>query len=263
MRRGPQRHEGALLRIYRRLEARFGHAGWWPGESPFEVCVGAILVQNTSWANVERALDALRRRGLLSFEALRRVPASRLETLLRPSGTFRVKAQRLRAFLAFLGSEYGGRVGAMRAEAPERLRKGLLAVSGIGPETADSIALYAAGQPLFVVDAYTRRVFSRLGLLRGDEPYDEARHFFMDRLPRDASLYNDYHAQVVRLGKDVCRSRPRCRECPLDDLCPKRDVIPRAVSGRRPRNLRVIPRRSGHVGRRGIRRRRPSQETAC
>ncbi len=127
----------------------------------------------------------------------------------------------------------------MRTEEPSLLRRKLLAVSGIGPETADSIVLYAAGHPVFVVDAYTRRVFARLGMLRGRESYAEVQRFFEDRLPRDAALYNDYHAQIVRLGKDVCRARPRCAECPLDDLCPK--------------NPPVIPRRSGRVGRRGIR----------
>jgi endonuclease-3 related protein len=214
----------APRRVYRRLRARFGHAGWWPGQSPFEVCVGAILVQNTAWANVERTLEALRRRGLLSFAALDPLSPARLAPLLRPAGTFRVKARRLRAFLDFLATAYGGRVEAMRAEAPRALRLKLLAVPGVGPETADSIALYAAGHPLFVVDAYTRRVFARLGRLRGDESYDEAQRFFEERLPRDAALYNDYHAQLVRLGKDHCRPRPRCSTCPLDDLCPKRGV---------------------------------------
>ena len=208
-----------LLRVYRRLRARFGHARWWPGESPFEVCVGAILVQNTAWANVERALHRLRRRRLLSFRALNRLPASRLAPLVRSSGTFRVKARRLRAFLDFLAAEYRGRVEAMRGEEPSLLRRKLLAVPGIGPETADSIALYAAGHAVFVVDAYTRRVFARLGLLRGDESYAEVQRFFEDRLPRDAGLYNDYHAQIVRLGKDVCRTRPRCPECPLAEIC--------------------------------------------
>ena len=237
MRQDLPREPRAFLRaVYQRLRARFGHAGWWPGDSPFEVCVGAILVQNTAWANVERTLDGLRRRRLLSFRALHRLSASRLAPLLRSSGTFRVKARRLRAFLDFLASEYGGRVEAMRADEPKHLRLKLLAVSGIGPETADSIALYAVRHPVFVVDAYTRRVFGRLGLLRGTEPYAEVQRLFEHRLPRDAALYNDYHAQVVRLGKDVCRTRPRCAECPLDDLCPKHDVIPRAVSGRRPRN---------------------------
>ena len=224
-----------LLRVYRRLRDRYGHAGWWPGESSFEVCVGAILVQNTAWANVERTLASLRRRGLLSFEALDRRPPSRLAPLLRSSGTFRVKARRLRAFLDFLGAEYGGQVEGMRAERPEALRRKLLAVPGIGPETADSIALYAAGKPLFVVDAYTRRVFSRLGLSgsgsRGDGPhgarpdaYDHLQRFLTDHLPRRPALYNDYHAQLVRLGQEACRPRPRCAECPLDDLCPKQGV---------------------------------------
>jgi endonuclease-3 related protein len=135
-----------------------------------------------------------------------------------------VKARRLRAFLDFLGSEYGGRVEMMGAESTRELRAKLLAVSGIGPETADSIALYAASHPVFVVDAYTRRVVSRLGLLRGDESYAEIQRFFEDRLPRDPDLLGDYHAQLVRLGKDHCRPRPRCPGCPLDDLCPRRGV---------------------------------------
>ena len=213
-----------MLRLYARLRTRFGHAGWWPGESAFEVCVGAILVQNTAWANVERTLESLRRRRRLSFRALDGLPASRLAPLLRSSGTFRVKARRLRAFLDFLGSEYEGRVEAMKAERPEELRRKLLAVPGIGPETADSIALYAAGHPVFVVDAYTRRIFARLGLLSGDESYSDVQRLFMDRLPRDPGLYNDYHAQLVRLAKDHCRPRPRCDGCPLDDLCSKRGL---------------------------------------
>jgi endonuclease-3 related protein len=226
------------------LRARYGHARWWPGDSSFEVCVGAILVQNTAWANVERTLSSLRQRGLLSFGPLRRRPPSRLAPLLRSSGTVRVKARRLRAFLDFLGSEYGGKVEAMAGEDPARLREKLLAVAGIGPETADSIALYAAGHPFFVVDAYARRVFSRLGLLPGEDradrarpgssgegprgtrpkAYDQVQRFLMDRLPRDAALFNDYHAQLVRVGQEACRPRPRCAECPLDDLCPKRGV---------------------------------------
>jgi endonuclease-3 related protein len=224
--------------VYRRLRARYGHAGWWPGDSSFEICVGAILVQNTAWANVERTLDVLRRRRLLSFRALDRLSAARLAPLLRSSGTFRVKARRLRAFLDFLSAEYGGEPEAMRGEEPSRLRENLLTVVGIGPETADSISLYAAGHPVFVVDAYTRRVFSRLGLLAGEDrpgraratsagpgAYDQVQRFLMDRLPRDAALYNDYHAQLVRLGKEHCRPRPRCAECPLDDLCPKRGLL--------------------------------------
>jgi endonuclease-3 related protein len=215
----------SLRAIYRRLVRHFGPAGWWPGETPFEVCLGAILVQNTSWTNVERALECVRGAGRLSFEGLSALSAARIAALIRPSGTFRVKAARVRAFLDFLGSAYGGRVEAMRAEDPWVLRRRLLGVHGIGPETADSIALYAAGQPLFVVDAYTRRAFTRLGLLQsGALGYDEVQRFFMDRLPRDAALFNDYHAQIVRLGKEICRPRPRCGACPLETICPKRGV---------------------------------------
>ncbi len=214
----------SLRRVYRLLLARNGHAGWWPGESPFEVCVGAILVQNTSWSNVERALSRLRSRGLLEFAPLHRLSAARLAALIRPSGYFRVKARRLRAFLDFLAARYGGRVEAMRGEEPLELRRALLGVPGIGRETADSIALYAAGLPLFVVDAYTRRVFGRLGLVSGDEPYDDLQRFFTLRLPADTALFNDFHAQVVLLAKDVCRKRPRCMICPLSGLCPRRGV---------------------------------------
>jgi len=213
-----------LLAVYRRLVRRFGHAAWWPGESAFEVCLGAILVQNTSWTNVERALDRLRAAGRLSYEGLGGLSAARIAPLIRSSGTYRVKAARVRAFLDFLGQVYGGRVEAMAAEDPWVLRRRLLAVHGIGRETADSIVLYAAGLPLFVVDAYTRRIFSRLGLLDGRPSYDRVQRFFMDRLPADAALFNDYHAQIVRLGKDVCRPRPRCAACPLDAVCPKRGV---------------------------------------
>jgi len=213
-----------LRRVYRRLRRHFGHAGWWPGETPFEVCLGAILTQNTSWTNVEKALAVLRRCGRLSYERLRSLPPSRIAPLIRSSGYYNVKARRVKAFLDFLGREYGGRVERMAGEGPWALRVKLLAVDGIGRETADSIVLYAAELPLFVVDAYTRRIFARLGLLRGDEPYDEVQDFFMRRLGSDAVLYNDYHAQIVRLGKDVCRPHPRCGECPLEGICPRRGV---------------------------------------
>jgi endonuclease-3 related protein len=211
-------------RVYDLLLARYGPAGWWPGESAFEVCVGAILTQNTAWSNVEKTLHALRTRGLLSFERLFRVPAAKLGPLLRSSGTFNVKARRLRAFLVFLAAEYQGRVEGMRAEKPEDLRRKLLAVPGIGPETADVIALYAAGHALFVVDAYTRRIAARLGWLRDEESYDDAQRFFTRRLPGDARLFNDYHAQLVRLAKEHCRKRPSCARCPLETKCPKRGL---------------------------------------
>jgi endonuclease-3 related protein len=152
------------------------------------------------------------------------VPPRCLASLLRSSGTYNVKARRVGAFLRFLGAEYGGSVEAMKVEDAGTLRRKLLTVAGIGPETADSMALYAAGKPLFVVDAYTRRIFARLGHLAGGETYDDAQRYFMRRLPRDATLFNDFHAQLVRLGKDHCRVRPRCPGCPLDGVCEKRGV---------------------------------------
>ena len=176
-----------IAEVYRRLRAHQGPARWWPGKSPFEVCLGAILTQNTAWSNVEKALAVLRARGLLSYEALCDLPPAELAPLIRPSGCFNVKARRVRAFLDFLGREYGGKVEAMAGEGPRALRAKLLAVSGIGRETADSIALYAAGRPLFVIDAYTRRVFARLGLFRGDERLHgrpAPRRRALQRLPR-------------------------------------------------------------------------------
>lgn len=213
-----------LLRIYRILRSRHGPSGWWPARTGFEVCLGAILTQNTAWTNVERALRALRARRLLSWRALSTLTPARLAPVIRSAGTFRVKARRVAAFVEFLGRDYGGRVAAMRREEPRALRAKLLSVDGIGLETADSIALYAAAQPLFVVDAYTRRVFGRLGFLGGGETYDEIQRFFMDALPRDAALFGDYHAQIVRLAKTACRARPLCDTCPLDGLCPRRGV---------------------------------------
>jgi endonuclease III related protein len=210
--------------VYQRLRRRFGPAGWWPARTRFEVCLGAILTQNTAWPNVEKALAALRSRGWLSYRALRGLSSGRLAPALRSAGTFRVKARRVAAFVDFLGSEYAGRVASMAGEDALALREKLLAVHGIGRETADAIALYAAGRPLFVVDAYTRRVFARLGLVQGGEAYDLLQRYFMDRLPLSAPLYNDYHAQIVRLAKEHCRARPRCGRCPLEDLCPKHGV---------------------------------------
>jgi endonuclease III related protein len=219
----------SLLRIYERLRGRFGPAGWWPADTPFEVCVGAILVQNTAWTNAAKALAALRRRGLLEFQALRRLAPSRIGPLVRSSGYFRVKARRLHAFLRFLDARHGGRVEAMAREERWQLRAELLEVPGVGRETADSIILYAANLPVFVIDAYTRRLFARLGLVRGDEPYDVLQRFFMERLPQRATLYNDFHAQIVILGKDYCRVRPRCGPCPLAELCIRRGVAGTAL----------------------------------
>jgi endonuclease-3 related protein len=213
-----------VARVYEILLRRQGHAGWWPGSSPFEIALGAILVQNTAWTNAAKALGVLRARRLLSFRALHRLSVDEIAPLVRSSGTYRVKARRVRAFLDFLALSFGGRIAAMGRSTPSALREALLGVPGIGPETADSIALYAAGQPLFVIDAYTRRVFSRLGFIRGDESYDALQRFFTDRLRAEAPLFNDYHAQIVRLAKDHCRTRPLCDNCPLEAGCAKRGV---------------------------------------
>jgi len=217
----PRPANDGVADVYERLRRHRGPAGWWPAETPFEVCVGAILVQNTAWPNVEKSLRSLRAAGRLSYEGLTGLDRQELATLIRPSGCYNVKANRLTAFLDFLGREHGGRVEAMAVLDPRVLREQLLGVPGIGRETADSIVLYAAGLPLFVIDAYTRRVFTRLGLIRGDESYDALQRSFMDELPSDADLFNDYHAQIVMLAKDVCRSRPQCARCPLDSVCSK------------------------------------------
>ena len=207
--------------VYRRLRAAYGPAGWWPARTPFEVCLGAILTQNTAWSNASKALGELRRRRLLSFRRLQPLTAAQLAPIIRSSGVFRVKARRVRAFLDFLGREFAGRAGSLRGAEAGVLRRQLLEVPGIGPETADCIALYAAGKPFFVVDAYTRRIFARLGHLRGGESYDAVQAFFMRALPARAALFNDFHAQIVRLAKEACRAEPRCDRCPLGEICPK------------------------------------------
>ena len=238
MRRRARRVSTRLRDIYRRLRRRFGHAGWWPGDGPFEVCVGAILVQNTSWRNVEATLARLRARDLLSHRALSALPQPALAEAIRPAGTFNVKARRLAALVSLIGEEWGGDVIRMRDESAQSLRQKLLSAKGVGPETADSIALYAAGKPVFVVDAYTRRVFARLGLLKGGESYDEIQRLFESHLPLDADLFGDFHAQIVRLAKEACRARPLCETCPLSGVCERRGVEQRA----RPAASRVASR---------------------
>ncbi|MFQ5989034.1 MAG: endonuclease III domain-containing protein [Candidatus Methylomirabilales bacterium] len=204
-----------LLSIYRRLYQQLGPQGWWPGRSRFEVIVGAILTQNTNWGNVEKAIRRLRQERMLSPSAMSALSRRRLAALIRPAGTFAVKAGRLHNFLTFLRERYRGSLRRMFREEPERIRGALLQVSGIGPETADSILLYAANMPFFVVDAYTKRIFSRHRLISRDASYHEVQAVFMNHLPRDAHLYNEYHALLVAVGKAYCRSTPRCDTCPL------------------------------------------------
>ncbi len=213
---------GAALRdLHRRLRARYGPLHWWPAETPFEVCVGAVLTQNTAWSNVEKALAALRAAGLLEDpRAMLALPERRLAALLRPAGYFRVKARRLRALLRWLLDRGGDAAAALRGD-PARLREDLLGVHGVGRETADSILLYAGGHPVFVVDAYTRRVLGRHALFDPAADYDAIRAWFEANLPRDAALFNQFHAEIVVAGKDHCRPRPRCEGCPLEPLLPR------------------------------------------
>jgi endonuclease-3 related protein len=208
-----------LIQIYDILFARYGHRHWWPAETPFEVCVGAILTQNTNWINVEKAIANLKRSGCLSPAALREIPVVSLAELIRPAGYFNVKSERLKSFIGWLFEAFGGSLERMAEAEMTPLREKLLGVRGIGPETADSILLYACGKPSFVVDAYTKRLLAALGLISGREGYDEVRTLFMDNLPPDVQLFNEYHALIVQHAKEHCRKRPQCPGCPLH-FCP-------------------------------------------
>ena len=250
------RKEDEIRQYYRALYAAWGAQHWWPAETRFEVIVGAYLTQNTSWTNVERALENLRVANLLSVEGIRGVEISELESLIRPSGYFRQKAARLKTFVAFLDREYGGSLDAMFSEPTEKLREELLALNGVGPETADSILLYAGNHPVFVVDAYTRRVLERHRILPAKTDYEEIRELFQRALPPIADadapptaplesgirgaahtpsamstagrttlaqVYNEMHGLIVGVGKYYCgKSQPKCDGCPLQPFLPKR-----------------------------------------
>jgi endonuclease-3 related protein len=208
----------SLRRIFEALLETYGPQHWWPADTPFEVMVGAILTQNTAWTNVEKALGRLTERISLQPEALIDLPREELAALLRPVGYFNVKAERLQGFCTEL-LEAGGETGLAAVETGT-LRARLLAIRGIGPETADDILLYAFERPVFVVDAYTRRLFERLGVLRGDEGYEQIRSLFEQALGLDVGLFNEYHALIVRHAKEVCRARrPVCESCMLSDRC--------------------------------------------
>ena len=203
--------------IYKRLDRKFGPQAWWPAESPFEVMVGAVLTQNTAWSNVEKAIDALRAEQLLEPDAIHEIDAGSLAELIRPAGYFNVKAVRLKALTNWLVGMGG--INALADMQVKDLRHELLTVHGIGPETADDILLYAFDHPVFVIDAYTRRMFSRLGLVEENADYEVLRRQFETELDKDAKLYNQYHALIVVQAKDVCRKKPRCTECCLADVC--------------------------------------------
>ena len=211
--------------VYDRLAERYGPRGWWPADDPFEVIVGAILTQRTAWTNVEKALANLKQVGALSPAAMRALSAGELAQLIRPSGFYRSKARKLLAFLEMLAESFEGDLGRMLAAPGDELRTSLLATHGIGAETADVILLYAARQPFFVIDAYARRTFSRLGVRPGGptsrlrDTYDAWQRLFEEPLPQDAALYGEYHALIVEHAKDACRAEPLCDRCVLAEVC--------------------------------------------
>lgn len=203
--------------LYDRLTRQYGDLQWWPADGAFEVMVGAVLTQNTAWVNVERAMENLKCAHMLDPERLARARPDRLAELLRPAGYYNVKTRRLQNFCRWYVGEGG--MTRLQKRPTDQLRRQLLAIHGVGPETADDMLLYAFGRALFVVDAYTRRIFARLGWIAGDEAYDELRGAVEHRLKGDAALYNQFHALLVMHGKDVCKSRPRCEQCSLSARC--------------------------------------------
>ena len=206
------------MRAYQQMFVRFGPRHWWPADTPLEVMVGAVLTQNTAWTNVEKAIENIRAAGALTLEALANISVETLAEWIRPSGYYNLKAKRLKALILFLHDTYGGDLKKMAQTPIPLLRKHLLNVHGIGEETADSILLYALDKPVFVVDAYTRRILSRHRMIEPKATYGEIQRLFMEHLPEDAALFNEYHALIVETGKTFCRKTPRCAGCPLAGL---------------------------------------------
>ena len=206
-----------LMSIFQYMLEAYGPQDWWPGETAFEVMIGAILTQNTAWPNVEKAINNLKQAGIFSAIELLNASDEELAQLIRPSGYFNIKADRLKQLCRFL-QEQGGEQ-ALRQQKTARLRKLLLSVKGIGPETADDILLYAFQRPVFVIDAYTRRIFSRLGIAAGEEPYEVLRMGFESALEADVALFNEYHALIVCHAKQFCSKKPKCMGCPLATRC--------------------------------------------
>ncbi|MBI4188732.1 MAG: hypothetical protein HY529_05965 [Chloroflexi bacterium] len=208
-----------LQNIYRRLFTCYGPQYWWPAEEPFEVMVGAILTQSAAWVNVEKAIANLKSARVLSPQALRRLSLTEIATLIHSCGYYNAKALKLKALVDWLGEEYNDNLNKLFSNSIGELREQLLAIRGIGPETADSIILYAANKPVFVIDAYTRRIIDRIVLAPGSNSYGAYQALFTDNLSPDVSLFNEYHALLVCLGKNVCRRRPLCRQCCLQSVC--------------------------------------------
>ncbi len=202
--------------IFRKLYSKFGPQHWWPAENSFEVIVGAILTQGTNWLNVENAIARLKAKKVLHPEKLYRMSPDKISALIKSAGYHNIKAKRIKEFLKFFFEVYQGDLKKMSQDDPRKLRKLLLSVNGIGPETADSILLYALNKPVFVVDAYTKRIFSRHGLIKEEADYAQMQDIFMRNLKNSVKIFNEYHALLVRLGKDYCRKQdPKCGICPL------------------------------------------------
>lgn len=204
-----------LQRVYRLLYGAYGPMNWWPAESPFEVIVGAFLTQNTAWTNVEKAIQNLKKAGLMDPKKMDAVLEKKLADIIKPSGYFNQKAKKLKSFTAHFGEKYGYSIEKMKDRPLADLRKELLDMWGVGPETADSILLYALEKPIFVIDAYTMRTFRRLGFIDEKDDYDSAQKMFLKHLKADAALFNEYHALIVALGNRLCKAKPACHECPL------------------------------------------------
>ncbi len=208
-----------LLHTYQKLLNHYGPRNWWPAETPFEVVIGAILTQNTNWNNVEKAIANLRKGEALTLGAILNLPLETLEQLIRPSGFFRQKAERLQLFCRYLQEHHQGSLEHLFDRELNLVREELLQLKGIGPETADSILLYAGQRLSFVVDAYTYRLFGRLGILSGKEKYSAVRELFMSNLRQDVQLYNEYHALIVIHCKNFCRKKPLCDSCFFTEMC--------------------------------------------
>ena len=209
-----------LRKMYRAMLRRYGPQRWWPGDSPFEVMVGAVLTQNTNWGNVEKAIAGLKRAGALDAHVIHAMAPSALARLIKPAGYFRVKARRLKNLVCWFVDACGADVSALAGRSTEALREELLAVNGVGPETADSILLYALDRPVFVIDQYTYRILSRHALVPEETSYAEMQELFHGALKRDTATWNEYHALLVRVGNECCRPTPRCDQCPLQKYLP-------------------------------------------
>jgi endonuclease III related protein len=207
-----------LMTYYHALRERFGHRQWWPAETPFEVCVGAVLTQNTAWKNVVKAITNLKEADVLQPEKIYELSLDKLADLIKPSGYYNVKAQRLMNFVRHLMENHGGDLFLLLNLPQDSLREQLLSIKGIGKETADSIILYAAQKPIFVIDAYTKRILLRHGLVPENADYDSTQNLFEENLVKNVGLFNDFHAQLVALGHHHCKKKPLCAGCPLEQF---------------------------------------------